>query len=73
MTEDEFKWGEKSCREIRRKRQESDSGHFVKSLYEKAMIKFKLPFKKKKNINSGTSSCLKKIIEQTKLKQWPEI
>lgn len=34
-----FKQGEKSCRgmtEIRRKRQESDSGHFVKSLNETA-------------------------------------
>lgn len=35
------KRGEKSCRgmmKIRRKRQESDSGHFVKSLNETAMI-----------------------------------
>lgn len=37
---------------IRRKRQESDSGHFVKSLYARAMIQtsqeeFKLALKKK--------------------------
>lgn len=47
-----WKWGEK--------RQESDCGHFVKSLNERAMIdttqeEFKLALKKKQNINSGTS------------------
>lgn len=43
---DKFKQRENKCGERRRKRQESDSGHFVKSLYKKKrMIQFKLPLK----------------------------